>query len=477
MAVSSLDTLSNVLHILYARFLTSQTNDYTHVRDLIEKDSQRFEGSVYKMGLVDGYPVTGGPRGPGATIPDATSSDAQQSDIFLTYHYYPIEIDWDVEEQSSGSHAWIRASALEIERVRRWSLKRFEMQMMLDGSGIIAGIPAVSATNDLPRVNVTSITPAVTFEVRREYGIRFERGMRIEFWKSAGAAFGEATVKRAGPSGSQTYYTVATIVHSSSTLKTTVTCVESAPGGPGVQNDPGDDQGSAQYDYISIEGSIMSFDFGLGAVNGGNDVPGIKAWINTGAPPIRTTTKNNKPAASTFQGLSPASYGYWNATEIDAQNGPPGPKVFEDVSETMEMLASEPIDGIGFFLMHPKSLSKFRRTLYPFERFTVTGETAPSFPTGTASATAPKRKYLTWGGIPLIPTRYCDPDRMYGLNRAYARIIESTPFKFATGDGAMWHRSPTGKASYRAVAYKYEGAGVNSRQVHVVVKNLDVTDT
>lgn len=474
MASSSLDTLSNVLHILYARFLTSQTNDYTHVRDLIEKDSQRFEGSVYKMGLVDGYPVTGGPRGPGATIPEASGSDAQQSDIFLTYHYYPIEVDWDVEEQSSGSHAWIRASALEIERVRRWSLKRFEMQMMLDGSGIIAGIPAVSATNDLPRVIVTAASP-LTFTVRREYGIRFEKGMRLEFWKSAGAAFGEATVKRAGPATTgNSWYTVANVVHSSTTLLTTVTCVEPTPAGA---NDPGEEQGGGQYDYISIEGSIMSFDFGSGAVNGGNDVPGLKAWINEGAPPIRTTTKNNKPAASTFQGLSPTSYGWWNSTMVDAQNGTIGPKVFEDVGETMEMLSNEPIDGIGFFLMHPKQLSKFRRTLYPFERFTVTGESAPSFPTGTASATAPKRKYLTWGGIPLIPTRYCDPDVMYGYNRAYGRIIENTPFKFATGDGAMWHRSPTGRASYRAVAYKYEGAGVNSRQVHVKVKNLDVTDT
>jgi hypothetical protein len=473
-AATTLDTISKILHIYYARFLTAQTNDRTHIRDMFDKDARKFDGSVLRMGLVDSYPVTGGARGPSATIPGATNTDVETSDIFLTYHYYPIEVDWDVEEQSSGPHAWIRASALEIERVRKWALVNFERQMLGDGSGMLAGEDNPAASNTLPLVDIDQTggpSSELQFTIDTRYGIRFHKNMRLEFWDSGGAGTGvtEAIDRRDGPSSGQSYFTVATVVHSGGT--TTVTMAETIQG---TANDPGDNE-PTYHDYVSLEGAITEDFFGAGG-SAGHETPGLKALIGDGAPPLRTSTKNNTPSAGTMQGVDPTTTGYWQSSVIDGTNNQIlGPGIFEEVSQNLQLHGSQGIDEIDCMITHPLQVSKFRRTLYPMERFTVQ-EGTPSLPSGAKSSMTEKRRFLTWGGVPIVPSRFCDPDRCYFVNKSHIKIYENTPFKFAAADGSMWQRDPNGRASYKAVAYKYEGAGLDSRNLHAVAENLDTAN-
>lgn len=476
---ATLDLINKVLHIYYARYLTSTTNDRTTLRDLITKDTRKFDGSILKLGLVDSFPATGGNLGPGATIPSAGQSIVDTTNVYLAYSYFPIEIDWDVEEQSSGPHAWIRASALEIERVRKWALLHFERMIASDGSGIIAGEPNPAATNLLPLINITSIAP-VTFTVDKTYGIRFYRGQRLEFWDTGGASPSdfETFIKRDGPTStshpagleaSQTWYTINTVSHSGNT--TTVTTFDTATAGA---NEPGDNQ-ATYYDVVTQAGAV-SQDYYGGTNNASHETAGLSLITDNTNWKVRPSSKSGfTPTASTFQDVA-SSNAFWQGQVVDAGYAKIlGPGLFEDVSMELQLTGSKGIEDIDLIATHPLQTSKYRRTLYPQERYTVTGSEPPDLPGGAKSSMVETKRYPTWGGIPICSSRYINPDEALFLNLNHVKVYENTPFKFAAADGSMWHRSPAGRASYRAVAYKYESVGVDSRNVHCKVKKLDVT--
>lgn len=489
MATSTLDTIGSILHIYYTRYLTSQSNDRTNVRDMLLKEPKKFDGSHARIGLMDSYPVTGGPRGPSATIPDAVSTDVTVSDIFLTYHYYPIEIDWDVEEQSSGEHSWIRASAMEVDRVRKWSLINFEMNCVLDGTGVLMGGAATDGTYaNLGTCTRISETP-LTFDVDRTYAVRVYKGMRLEFYANPTANCivigNDATVfvKRAGPSGSQTYFTVATVdPNGGASGKARITCVENTAGGA---TDPfdGSGGGNANADFVTQEGALFlatdpapdewwtNWEIGLeGLINVAGTAPNRSNPLRPNAKP-----SGIQPSAS-FLLQNKAQTGFWQSLRIDAANSILGPGVFEQGNVELQQNGSKGIEDIDFLLTHPRQVSKFRRQLMASIRFQVSGGDSPELPGGAASSTAETRKYIHWGHIPLVPSRFANPKQARWINKDTIKVFENTAFKFYTGDGAMWHRNPNSRAASRAVAYKYECLGILSRNSNLMFDNLDTTN-
>ncbi len=478
MAITNLDTAGNILHIYYTRYLTSQSNDRTNVRDMLLKESKKFDGSHARIGLMDSYPVTGGPRGPSATIPDAVPTDVTVSDIFLTYHYYPIEIAWDVEEQSSGEHSWIRASAMEVDRVRKWSLINFEMNTVLDGTGVLAGGAATDGTyTNLAKCTRTSETP-LTFTVSTTYGVRFVKGMRLEFYANPTANCivigNDATVfvKRAGPSVTQSYFTIDTVSHSGGT--TTIVCVENTAGGA---TDPFD---TGNGDFVTQEGALFLATAPAPDEWWTNWEIGIEGLVNVAgtAPnrsnPLRPNAKPSgiQPSAS-FLCQNKAQSGFWQSLYVDAANGILGPGIFEQSNVELQQVGSKGIEDIDFCLTHPRQVSKFRRQLMAAIRFQVSGGDSPELPGGAASSTAETRKYIHWGHIPLVPSRFANPIQARLINKDTIKVFENTAFKFYTGDGAMWHRNPNSLAASRAVAYKYECLGILSRNSNLMIDHLD----
>lgn len=323
MAGSQLTNQDAILQENYGE-LNFVLNTSTQVINRLPVSPKKADGRIVRELIGYGMPSGGGAFGPGLTAtPDPETSANVEAQIFQSYQYHTIRVDWDVMHHSEGTHAYTAAVRQELERLAKFQKEDMERQALGDGSGRLGYDYTTTLTGTTAglagRVNVTSTTP-LTFEMPGvENAAFFRKGMHLEFWtdptgSNASPSAFDTWTKRDTPSSG--YYTVSTVARDKANNKVTVTCVENAPG---AGNDPGGGE-TSDWDVVAKDGAVIQDGNTTSTVNAGNEMYGLEALIDDGNAVLQMYTRFTHPANTTFQAINASTNDFWQSVVIDGSD-------------------------------------------------------------------------------------------------------------------------------------------------------------
>lgn len=475
-------TLTNTIDLLqdkYTARFRSQTHDRTRIWNELPKGQGAFDGQRIVGLAVTGYPATGGGRGPGATLPIVGKTTLDQYQILQAFEYWPVGVDWDIQEMSRSTGAWIRAMLLQMERVRRFVSKDLERQVCGNGFGSlgeIAATPAGSGTQSY-------------FELTNRYdAANFELGMLVEAWS------GETRGAAKRPQAGSTSYTEATcwrvsaidpnlgyiyLEDSDGNAVDLTSDNESSPSESPLASPTGWRDG----DKVTKYAARTSTDT--------REIIGIDAIINDGGLGIDI----DHPVSNTstdFQGISPTDNTWWQCQVVDGSGYYLTPDLIQTGFTALEIFAADPIDEIMCIWAHPTQIRKYAEAIRDTNmlvtspesvssnvRFPVTpGMDQPHLAAGWQGATRERGRRLTYAGVPLIGSRYFRKDVAYIAHRMCVQKYILSDFHFvAGGGGSIIHKDYDRRAAYEAEALFYGNCGTDCRNSSVRIEGLTAVTT
>ncbi|HYE80376.1 MAG TPA: phage major capsid protein, partial [bacterium] len=202
--------------------------------------------------------------------------------------------------------------------------------------------------------------------------------------------------------------------------------------------------GTADGDYIILDGSV-----GLSPM-------GIRGIIDDGNPPGLT---------GGLQGLAVASHGYWKAQVFTgATAGTKEDLTLARMQEPLSAIATNSDfdeSDVKFLLSNYNVRDKYVSLLVSEKRFVNTMKLDGGF-TG-----------VEFNGIPLVVDPQCDRSKIWYVVPESLRIFRTSDFDWMDKDGAVLNRVAN-KDAYEAVLFHYGNLGTIARNACAVLE--DITD-
>lgn len=443
MAGQTLTTGQPILQDAFGEGVTNSINVHTTVLNRFPISPKKFDGKQLRENIAYQMPSLGGGFGPSlSAVPDPGVALNVEAYMWHAYIYDTIQVDWDIQAQSSGRHSYIEAMAQEMKRVAEYRKVDFERMLCSDGSGVLSKVLSV----------VSPGTSPWAFTIARDDAPKFPLGTLLTFWDGLTSAAEEL----ATPSGLNGY-TVTGVALTSATVAT-VTVTGAMPTTTDIEAN----------DYAAKYGAITE---NAATTNAGNELPGLDGIINDDSPPLRQNTKSSWPTEGTFQGLASTS-SYWQAAVVSGSSQYLNIDLVEQAADEISIHGGGSPGDIRFILAHPFQVRKYRATLYPQERYPNSGN-AGSFAAGSKTSFSDDYGPMM-GDKPVVKSRFCDKGIAYLVGPGIQHY-DLKKWGFASMDGGMWQRERSGRPAWTATAYCYKTVGTTKRNCSGRIESMTTT--